>query len=79
MKLDDKVALISGAAQVIGFGIAKRFVRASGCMAMAHLNLQTASDAAAARNRIPCQPASAAGYHARLQAKKQLLFPDPVL
>jgi NAD(P)-dependent dehydrogenase (short-subunit alcohol dehydrogenase family) len=79
MKLDDKVALISGAAQGIGFGIAKRFVRASGCMAMAHLNLQTAPDAAAARNRIPCQPASAAGYHARLQAKNNYYFPTGIV
>ena len=47
MKLDNKVALITGAARGIGFGIAKRFVAAGGRVAIADLDLQTASDAAA--------------------------------
>jgi 3-hydroxybutyrate dehydrogenase len=47
MKLDNKVALITGAARGIGFGIAKRFVAAGGRVAIADLDLKTASDAAA--------------------------------
>ena len=47
MKLDNKVALITGAAQGIGFGIAKRFVQAGGRVAIADLDVKTASDAAA--------------------------------
>ena len=43
-------------AQGIGFGIAKRFGRTGSRMAMAALNLQTASDAAAARNPLRPSP-----------------------
>jgi 3-hydroxybutyrate dehydrogenase len=47
MKLDNKVALITGAARGIGFGIAKRFVQAGGRVAIADLDAKTAADAAA--------------------------------
>lgn len=47
MKLDNTVTLITGAARGIGFGIAKRFVQAGGRVAIADLELKTASDAAA--------------------------------
>jgi hypothetical protein len=61
MKLDDKVALITTRHKVSASGIAKRFGRTGSRMAIAALNLQTASDAAAARNPLPPQPASAIG------------------
>jgi 3-hydroxybutyrate dehydrogenase len=61
MKLDDKIALITARHKGIGFGIAKRFGRAGSRLAIADLNLQTASDAAVARNPLPPQPASAIG------------------
>ena len=47
MELDNKVALITGAARGIGFGIAKRFVQAGGRVAIADLDAKTAADAAA--------------------------------
>lgn len=47
MKLDNKVALITGVAQGIGFGIAKRFVQAGDRVAITDLDARTASDAAA--------------------------------
>ena len=47
MQLNNRVALITGAARGIGFGIAKRFVEAGGRVAIADLDATTASDAAA--------------------------------
>lgn len=47
MKLDNKVALITGAARGIGFAIAKRFVQAGGRVVIADLDAKTASDSAA--------------------------------
>ena len=47
MQLNNTVALITGAARGIGFGIAKRFVEAGGRVAIADLDATTASDAAA--------------------------------
>ena len=51
MKLDNTVALITGAARGIGFGIAKRFVQAGGRVAIVDLDAKTASDAAASLGR----------------------------
>ena len=47
MKLDNTVTLITGAARGIGFAIAKRFVQAGGRVAIADLDLKSASEAAA--------------------------------
>lgn len=44
---NNKVALITGAAQGTGFAIAKRFVEAGGRVVIADLDLKIASDAAA--------------------------------
>ena len=49
MKLDGKVALVTGAASGIGHGIAKRYVEAGGRVAIADLNADGA--AAAAKER----------------------------
>ena len=46
MKLDGKVALVTGAASGIGHGIAKRFVAAGGRAAIADLNVDGAAAAA---------------------------------
>ena len=46
MKLDGKVALITGAASGIGHGIAKRYVAAGGRVVIADLNLDAANAAA---------------------------------
>jgi 3-hydroxybutyrate dehydrogenase len=46
MKLDGKVALITGAASGIGHGIAKRYVAAGGRVVVADLNLDAANAAA---------------------------------
>jgi 3-hydroxybutyrate dehydrogenase len=46
MRLDGKVALITGAASGIGNGIAKRYVEAGGRVAIADLNLDAAKAAA---------------------------------
>ena len=46
MKLDGKVALITGAARGIGFGIAKRFVAAGGRIVIADLDPEAAKTAA---------------------------------
>jgi 3-hydroxybutyrate dehydrogenase len=46
MRLDGKVAFITGAASGIGLGIAKRFVEAGGRVAIADLNLEAAQAAA---------------------------------
>jgi 3-hydroxybutyrate dehydrogenase len=46
MRLDGSVALITGAARGIGFGIAKRFVAAGGRVVIADLNLDSAANAA---------------------------------
>jgi 3-hydroxybutyrate dehydrogenase len=46
MKLDGKVALITGAASGIGHGIAKRYVAAGGRVAIADLNMEGAAAAA---------------------------------
>ena len=51
MKLDGKVALITGAASGIGHGIAKRYVEADGRVVVADLNLDAAKAAARARRR----------------------------
>jgi 3-hydroxybutyrate dehydrogenase len=47
MKLDGKVALITGAASGIGHGIAKRFVKAGARVAIADLNIDAAKAASA--------------------------------
>ncbi len=47
MELDNNVALITGAARGIGFGIAKRFVAAGARVAIADLDAKTAAGAAA--------------------------------
>jgi 3-hydroxybutyrate dehydrogenase len=46
MKLDGKVALVTGAASGIGHGIAKRYVEAGGLVAIADLNADGAAAAA---------------------------------
>ncbi|MGE0022156.1 MAG: SDR family NAD(P)-dependent oxidoreductase, partial [Hyphomicrobium sp.] len=46
MKLDGKVALVTGAASGIGHAIAKRYVEAGGRVAIADLNLDAAEAAA---------------------------------
>ena len=48
MKLDGKIALITGAASGIGNGIAKRYVEAGGRVVIADLNLDAATAAARA-------------------------------
>src|SRR5471032_870791 len=52
MQLNNKIALITGAAQGIGFGIAKRFVEAGGRVAIADLDLKIATDAAASLGKL---------------------------
>src|SRR6516165_4546794 len=47
MKLDGKVALITGAASGIGYSIAKRFLEADGRVVIADLNPEAAKKAAA--------------------------------
>ena len=46
MKLDGKVALVTGAASGIGHQIARRYVEAGGRVAIADLNLDAAKAAA---------------------------------
>jgi 3-hydroxybutyrate dehydrogenase len=48
MRLDGKVALVTGAASGIGYAIAKRYVEAGGRVAIADLDLETAAGAARA-------------------------------
>lgn len=47
MKLDNKVALITGAARGIGYAIAKRYVEAGGRVVIADLDAKTAAESAA--------------------------------
>ncbi len=47
MKLDNKVALITGAARGIGYAIAKRYVEAGGRVVIADLDAKTASESPA--------------------------------
>lgn len=47
MKLDNKVALITGAARGIGYAIAKRYVKAGGRVVIADLDAKTAAESAA--------------------------------
>ena len=51
MRLDGKVALVTGAASGIGHAIAKRYVEAGGRVAIADLNIDAAGKAAPATGR----------------------------
>ncbi len=50
MQLDNTIALITGAASGIGFGIARRFAAAGSCVAIADVRIDAAQAAAAAIN-----------------------------